>query len=225
MRQTSIFPLTPKARDIKADIPDMSRLAILEKKDKRSLNEEGAETFMTTTNEHSTLIAIFADHEQANQSIDNLRHAGYGYDQIRLVERGTNSFVENLKSLFTGQTTTTTNSADDWTRIGVPEQDAHNYQSELDAGRSIVLIKAVSSPEQALSIMHQSGAYDIAFRWRAASPAMAQGTYNAQGANNPNAQPGTYNPDVAQGANNPNAQPGTYAPQPRPVNPQGERNA
>jgi len=147
---------------------------------------------MTTTNEHSTLIAVFADHAQANQSIDNLRHAGYGYDQIRLVERGTNSFVENFKSLFTGQTTTTTNSADDWMRIGVPEQDAHNYQRELDAGRSIVLIKSVSSPEQALGILRQGGAYDIAFRWRTTPPAMAQGTSN---------------PDVAQGTSYPNVPP------------------
>lgn len=142
---------------------------------------------MTTTNEHSNLIAIFANHEQANQCIDNLRHAGYSHDQVRLVERGTNSFVENFKNLFTGQTTTT-NSADDWTRIGVPEQDAHTYQSELDAGRSIVLIKSVSSPEQALGILRQGRAYDIAFRWRTAPPAMTQET------SNPDAHPGIHNP-------------------------------
>ena len=125
----------------------------------------------------------------------------------------TNSFVENLKSLFTGQTTTTTNSADDWMRIGVPEQDAHQYQSELDAGRSIVLIKAVGNPEQALSIMRQSGAYDIASRLRTSPPAMASGTYN------PNAQPGTYNPNAQPGTYNPNAQPGTYNPNAQPGTP------
>jgi hypothetical protein len=149
------------------------------------------------------MIAVFANRDQANQAIDNLRHAGYGYDQIRLVEHGTNSFVENLKSLFTGQTTTTTNSANDWMRIGVPEQDAHQYQSELDSGRSIVLIKAVGSPEQALSIMRQSGAYDIASRLRTAPPAMPSGT------NNPNAQPGTY---------------GTTQPQTRQPTPRNEQN-
>src|SRR6266571_7262772 len=69
---------------------------------------------------------------------------------------------------------------------GIRRQDAHNYQSELDAGRSIVLIKAVGSPEQALSILRQSGAYDIAFRFRTAPPTMPSGTYNS------NAQPGTY---------------------------------
>ncbi|MDQ2886290.1 MAG: general stress protein [Chloroflexota bacterium] len=134
---------------------------------------------MATINEHSTLIAIFANHEQANQCIDTLRHSGHNLDQLRLVERGTNSFVENFKNLFTGQPTATTNSVDDWTRIGVPEQDAHNYQRELDAGRSIVLVKSASSPEQALGILRQSGAYDIAFRWRTAPPALAQETYNA----------------------------------------------
>ena len=178
---------------------------------------------MTTTTESSTMITVFANRDQANQAIDNLRHAGFSYDQIRLVERGTNSFVENLKSLFTGQTAATTDSADDWMRIGVPEQDAHNYQSELDAGRSIVLLKAVGNPEQALSILRQSGAYDIAYRLRNAPPAMAPGTYN------PNAQPGTYNPNAAPGTNNPNVPPGTYdtqpQPQPRPANRQGDRNA
>ena len=148
---------------------------------------------MTTINEYSNLIAIFANHEQANQCIDNLRHASYSHDQLRLVERGTNSFVENFKNLFTSHMATT-NSADDWTRIGVPEQDAHNYQRELDAGRSIVLIKSVSSPEQALGILRQGGAYDIAFRWRTTPPAMAQGTSN---------------PDVAQGTSYPNVPPRT----------------
>jgi hypothetical protein len=183
---------------------------------------KGEETYyMTTTMERSTMIAVFADRDQANQAIDNLRHAGYSYDQIRLVQHGANSFVENLKSLFTGQTTTTTDSADDWIRIGVPEQDAHTYQSELDAGRSITLLKAVDSPEQALTILRQSGAFDIAFRLRTAQPTMAQGTFN------PNAQAGTYHPNVAPVTNNPNVPQETYAaqPQPRPTNTQAERNA
>lgn len=174
---------------------------------------------MTTTSEYSTMIAVFANRDQANQAIDNLRHAGYGYDQIRLVERGTNSFVENLKSLFTGQTTATTNSANDWMRIGVPEQDAHQYQSELDSGRSIVLIKAVGSPEQALSILRQSGAYDIASRLRTAPSTMPSGTNNPNaqpGTYSPNAQPGTYNPNAQPGTYNPNAQPGTYDPNRQP---------
>ena len=168
----------------------------------------------TTAIEHSTTIAVFADQEQANKAIDDLRHAGYSYDQIRLVRRGSNSFTENLKSLFS-QTATTTNSPDDWMRIGVPEQDARHYQSELDAGRSIVLIKAVDNPEQALSIMRQNGAFDIVSRLRTAQPTTTPGTVNPSaqaGTYNPNTQAGAYNPDAQAGAYNPNAAPGTNYP-------------
>ena len=161
---------------------------------------------MTTTNEYSTMIAVFATRDQANQAIDTLRHTGYSYDQIRLVNQGANSFVENVKSLFTGQSMTKTDSADDVDEIGVPEQDAHQYQRELDADCSIVLIKSVNSPDQALNILRQSGAYDLAFRFRSAPPAMPSGAYQ------PNAQSGTHNPPVDQGTYMPNAQPGTYNP-------------
>ena len=77
---------------------------------------------MTTNGQYSTLIAVFSGPEQANQAIDNLRHAGFGYDQIRLVDNGTTSFFEDLKGLFTGNTPAATNSAEDWMRIGVPER-------------------------------------------------------------------------------------------------------
>ena len=191
---------------------------------------------MTTTSQYSTLIAVFTGLDQANQAIDNLRHAGFGYDQIRLVDNGTNSFFGDLKGLFTGHTTAATNSADDWTRIGVPEQDAHFYQGELDSGHSILLSKAINNPEQALSILRQSGAYDIAFRMRYAQPAMTQGTYNPntqQGAINPNVVQGAYDPNTQQGTANPNAVPRTNdyntqasgydtQPQPYPANIQGE---
>ncbi len=191
---------------------------------------------MTTTSQYSTLIAVFTGLDQANQAIDNLRHAGFGYDQIRLVDNGTNSFFEDLKGLFTGHTTAATNSADDWMRIGVPEQDAHFYQGELDSGHSILLSKAINNPEQALSILRQSGAYDIAFRMRNAQPTMTQGTYNpntqqgainpnvVSGAYDPNAQPVTNNPNAIPGTNDYNTQAGTYdtQPQPYPANIQGE---
>jgi hypothetical protein len=191
---------------------------------------------MTTTSQYSTLIAVFTGLDQANQAIDNLRHAGFGYDQIRLVDNGTNSFFEDLKGLFTGHTTAATNSADDWMRIGVPEQDAHFYQGELDSGHSILLSKAINNPEQALSILRQSGAYDIAFRMRNAQPTMTQGTYNPntqQGAINPNVVSGAYDPNAQPVTNNPNAIPGTNdyktqagtydtQPQPYPANIQGE---
>src|SRR5690242_5757914 len=88
----------------------LSRTYTRRKKEVEVLSRvKGAETYMMTTSEHSTMIAVFVNRDPANQAIDNLRHAGYNYGQIRLVERGNNSFFESLKSLFTGQTTATTN--------------------------------------------------------------------------------------------------------------------
>ncbi len=178
---------------------------------------------MTTNGQYSTLIAVFSGPDQANQAIDNLRHSGFGYDQIRLVDNGTTSFFEDLKGLFSGHTTAATNSAEDWMRIGVPEQDARFYQSELDAGHSILLSKAINNPEQALSILRQSGAYDIAFRMRNAQPQqpMSQGNYHPnmqQGMTNPNPAPAGYDPYMQQGTNNPNVAQGTYDPNAQPVN-------
>ena len=161
-----------------------------------------------TATEYSTMIAVFASYDQANQAIDDLRHAGYGYDHIRLVERGPNNFVESLKSLFTSQATAMATSANDWMRIGVPEQEAHHYQDELDSGRPIVLAKSIDDPERAFGIMRQCGAYDLSTRLRMSPPAPAGGMRQ------PGATPGTQDTSRQQGAYTPSGQPTTSGGQP-----------
>ncbi len=159
-----------------------------------------------TMTETSTVIGVFTNRDQANRAIDELRRGSFSYDHIRIVERGAGSFLDNLKSLFTGQEITSSNKADDLIRMGVPEQDARNYQSELEAGRVIVIVKAAGQPEQAMTILRQNGAHDVNSRLRTAQPNVQPGAYN------PNAQPGNYNPNVQPGTYDPNAQPGTYNP-------------
>ena len=166
-----------------------------------------------TMTERSTVIGVFTNRDQANRTIDELRRASFSYNQIRLVERGAGGFLENLKSLFTGQETISSNKADDLMRMGVPEQDASNYQSELDAGSVIMIIKAAGQPEQAMTILRQNGARDINPRPRTAEPNVQSGTYNAD------VQPGTYNPNMQPGTRNPNAPPETYNPDVPPETP------
>jgi hypothetical protein len=172
-----------------------------------------------TATERSTMIAVFTNRDQANQAIDNLRRVGYSYEHIRLVDRKANSFIQDVKSLFTGQTHTNTNSTDDWMKIGVAEQDAHNYQSELDAGRSIVLLKALDNPEQALGILHQSGAYDIASRLRTARPNTTSETHNT------NVQPDVRASDLDPRTPNPNGQVRASDVDPRTSNSNGQTKA
>jgi len=178
-----------------------------------------------TTSERSTVLGVFADRDRADKAIDDLRHGGFSYNQIRLAERGAGSFLDIFKSLFTGQETVSANTPDDLMKLGVPEQEAHYYQSQLDAGRAIVIVNAGGQPEQALTILHQSGAYDINVRLRTAEASVPAGapqptaatpqptagtpqpTAGRPGASNPNAPQGTYNPNVSP--ETPRVPPGT----------------
>jgi hypothetical protein len=48
---------------------------------------------------------------------------------------------------------------------GVPEAEAHYYQRELEAGRTIVTVKTTSGQGEALAILQRNGAYDAASRY------------------------------------------------------------
>jgi hypothetical protein len=119
-----------------------------------------------TMSDHSTVVGVFTDDAEAERAVDELRRVGFSDDEITVSRRGatTGGFMESLKSLFKGQGTTTATTADDFTRLGVPEQDAGYYQRELDAGRTIVLVRAAGLQQQALGILRQHGAYDVTMR-------------------------------------------------------------
>ncbi len=47
------------------------------------------------------------------------------------------------------------------TGLGIPEQEAEYYQGQLEQGRTLVTVKAVGRYDEARSILHRFGAYDI----------------------------------------------------------------
>lgn len=122
------------------------------------------------TSPFSTVIGVFPALDQAERAIDELRHAHFSYDRIRLVERGTGSFFDPLKGMFTGQAAVTSNTADNLIKMGLPEYEARHYQSELDAQHVLVMMNADERPEDAFNIMRQSGAFDINARLRTVLP-------------------------------------------------------
>lgn len=123
-----------------------------------------------TTSPFSTVIAVFPALDQAEKAIDELRHAHFSYDRIRLVERGTGSFFDPLKGMFSGQAAVTSNTADNLIKMGLPDYEAQHYQSELDAQHVLVMMNADERPEDAFNIMRQSGAFDINARLRTVPP-------------------------------------------------------
>lgn len=123
----------------------------------------------TTTGPLSTVIGVFPDHQQADKAIDELRRTHFGYDRIRLVERGTGGIFDTLRGMFTGQASMASSTADTLIKMGMPEQDARYYQNELDANHVLLLMNADDRPEEAFSIMRQNGAFDINSRLRMTS--------------------------------------------------------
>ncbi len=120
----------------------------------------------TTITPLSTVIGVFPDLEQANRAIDGLRHTNFGYDHIRVVERGTGGFFDNLKALFTGQGEMASSTADTLIKMGMPDYEAQYYQRELDANHVLVLMNADDRPEEAFRVMRENGAFDIQSRLR-----------------------------------------------------------
>lgn len=49
--------------------------------------------------------------------------------------------------------------------IGIPEEEARYYQNELEAGRTVITVKAQSGYADALQILRRNGAYDVTTRF------------------------------------------------------------
>lgn len=108
--------------------------------------------------EGSTVVGVFTQDSYANLAVDELRQVGLSDNEISVFrhkdEAGT---LAGLKNLANSQETTPEATADDFTRMGVPDRDAHYYQSELDAGHTIVVVKAAAQEQQVLEIFQKYG--------------------------------------------------------------------
>jgi uncharacterized protein (TIGR02271 family) len=114
---------------------------------------------MTTTQQ--LVVGIFRDRAQAEQAIHELLQTGFAHHQIRFAGRGTSTggILEKVKSLFTGQDISTGGIYDDLVKMGAPPDDARYYQSEFEAGRTIVAVQGPGDMQKAINIMVRHGGY------------------------------------------------------------------
>lgn len=192
----------------------------------------------TTATSLSTVIGVFPGLEQANKAIDELRHTNFGYDRIRVVERGTGGFFDTLKGMFTGQGSVASSTTNTLARMGMPDYEAQYYQRELDADHVLVLMNADDRPEEAFRVMRENGAFDINSRLRLdLANGFAQPDRNKQSQTTPapgNSVPpaAPYSdmppapldtrPQPASYANAPDGQPASQPAQPREYTPEEE---
>ncbi len=133
-----------------------------------------------TTAQQQLVVGVFRDHAQAEQAIHELLQAGFDHHQIRFAGRGisTGGMLEKIKSLFTGQDVSAGGVYDDLVKMGAPPEDARYYQSEFEAGRSIVAVLATTGIQEAINILVRHGGYGANQRFArsAISGSMATGT-------------------------------------------------
>ena len=114
--------------------------------------------------ERSTVVGIFTEPGEADRAIDELERAGFRDDQIslsRLEDTDSDvSFIGRVESLLWGLKGSDRSIVKRLTSMGVPEEEARYYQSELELGRSIVTVEAGDRREDAIEILRSNGAYD-----------------------------------------------------------------
>ena len=114
---------------------------------------------MTTMQE--LVVGVFQDRTQAEQAINELHQAGFDHRQIRFAGQGvsTGGIIDKIKSVLTGQDIAAGGVYDDLVDMGTPPGDAHYYQSEFEAGHSIVTVLGTGVPLVAIDILARYGGY------------------------------------------------------------------
>jgi hypothetical protein len=104
-----------------------------------------------TTNSRSTIVGVFRDRTMAEQAMKAVQEAGFGRDQIRYAGGGntggaSGGFLEGIKSLFTGQETTSGDVTNDLRNMGLTDDEARYYAHEYSNGHPILAVNGYAQP-------------------------------------------------------------------------------
>jgi len=125
-----------------------------------------------TVNQTSTIVGVFRDRTQADQAMDALNKAGFDRSQIHFAGPGTKgNFLEDIKSLFVGQSTSGSDITNNLTNMGLSNEEAHYYSNEYNNGNTIVTVMAPDREQEALNVLHSYNAYTYQDNAASAGPA------------------------------------------------------
>ena len=95
----------------------------------------------------STIAGVFANGTEAEQVVHELQRANFTDDQIRIsVHKGEGNILDGLIGM------------------GFPPNEAHFYDQEYRAGRTIVAVKTADRLQEAADILRLGGAHDASSR-------------------------------------------------------------
>lgn len=91
----------------------------------------------------STVAGVFANGAEAERAVHELQRANFSNDQIRVsVHKGEGEILDGLIGM------------------GFPPNEAHFYNQEYRAGRTVVAVKTTDRQQEAANILRLGGAYD-----------------------------------------------------------------
>ena len=114
------------------------------------------------TSDNAIVFGVFRDRALAKQAIDELRHAGFRDDEMRLMGEtaGTGSLLNHLASTFVGHDASDGQLSEDLINKGVSPDEVNYYQHQVEAGRIVVVVESYGHQEEARTILYRHGAYD-----------------------------------------------------------------
>ncbi|HYX51689.1 MAG TPA: YsnF/AvaK domain-containing protein [Ktedonobacteraceae bacterium] len=114
------------------------------------------------TSDNAIVFGVFRDRALAKQAIDELRHAGFRDDEIRLVggTTGTGGLLNHVASTITGHDPNEGQFPEDIESKGVPSDEVNYYRHEVEAGRTVVVVESYGHQQEARTILYHHGAYD-----------------------------------------------------------------
>lgn len=125
------------------------------------------------------VVGAFTESQQMDRVVDELQRAGF--KNIKFAQPGETPSNFNAHSGIRGairnvfspnEGNLEGNIVSDLVKMGVPEEEAHNYEREFQLGRGIIAVEAPGRQDQALEILRENGAYDPATRSTTNDPTM-----------------------------------------------------
>jgi hypothetical protein len=113
-------------------------------------------------NHRTNVVGVFRDRAMAEQAMQALANAGFDPGNIRFSSTGAGTgggFLEGIRSLFVAPTASESDITNDLSQMGLTNEEARYYSSEHANGNIILAVKAEDRDQEAISIMHQYGAY------------------------------------------------------------------
>lgn len=109
------------------------------------------------------VVGIFRDHTQVEQAINELHQIGFDHRHVRFAKHGISirGMLKKIESLYGGQSISTCEIYEDLVGMGMPVEDARYYQSEFEAGHSIIAVQRSGVPLVATSILIRNGGYIV----------------------------------------------------------------